>query len=75
MKRAIRIQIGAGSARGIAALLPGNYRIVHEGVETVEIEGEDRMGWTLEDYVLPRLASGLYFGHEIPAEGRTFSDA
>ena len=29
------------------------------------IAGEDRAGWTLDDYVLPRLASGGYIGVEI----------
>jgi hypothetical protein len=29
------------------------------------IAGRDRAGWTLEGYVIPRLASGLYFASEI----------
>jgi len=29
------------------------------------IGGEDNAGWTLDDYVLPRLASGGMFGSEI----------
>ena len=29
------------------------------------IAGEDNAGWTLDDYVIPRLASGLYVGKEI----------
>jgi len=31
----------------------------------VVIGGHDVAGWTLDDYVLPRLASGLIFGEEI----------
>lgn len=31
----------------------------------VLIAGEDIAGWTLDDYVLPRLASGLYFAREV----------
>lgn len=29
------------------------------------VEGRDDHGWTLDGYVLPRLASGLHPGHEI----------
>jgi hypothetical protein len=36
------------------------------GREGLVIEGTDNAGWTLDGYVLPRLASGLYFGKEIP---------
>lgn len=45
----------------VRAYLPGNYtaRLV------VEISGVDRAGWTMTDYVLPRLASGLMFGREV----------
>lgn len=31
----------------------------------VIIKGKDVAGWTLDGYVLPRLASGLYFGEEL----------
>ena len=31
----------------------------------VEIWGEDNAGWTLDGYVIPRLASGLIFAEEI----------
>jgi hypothetical protein len=29
------------------------------------IEGEDNAGWTLDGYVIPRLASGLIFAKEV----------
>ena len=48
--------------------LPANYAIVGGTCEGIAIGGEDRQGWTLADYVLPRLASGLYFGREVSAE-------
>lgn len=52
-------------ALAIADYLPSNYEVIHrDGVETV-IAGRDRAGWSLDAYVLPRLASGLYFGQEI----------
>ena len=56
-------------ARHVKPYLPDNYRVVREYQEgarpAVEIEGEDDHGWTLDGYVLPRLASGLYFGEEV----------
>lgn len=53
--------------------LPGNYRVVGQadsrgildGFAAFVIEGTDNAGWTLDGYVLPRLASGLIFGKEI----------
>jgi hypothetical protein len=52
--------------------MPGNYRVLHiepspdrENWRQAVIGGEDRAGWTLDDYVLPRLASGGMYGHEI----------
>jgi hypothetical protein len=58
------------SAAQIAPYLPQNYRAedAPEGAPEgpgARIIGEDRAGWTLDGYVLPRLASGLYFGTEI----------
>jgi hypothetical protein len=52
----------------IARYLPENYQA--EIVETgggpvVEIVGEDVAGWTLVGYVIPRLASGLYWAEEV----------
>lgn len=60
------------SERQVAALLPANYRVVRtdtaktlggdiggRGMAWIRIEGIDNAGWTLDDYVIPRLASGL----------------
>jgi hypothetical protein len=60
------------------AYLPGNYRVIHETLvptDRVEssrrmkpefvIAGEDKFGWTLDGYVIPRYASGLIWAHEI----------
>jgi hypothetical protein len=63
----------ASSRRQLEAYLPGNYEIVHEYISMDDsrkpvcfvIAGEDNAGWTLDDYVLPRLASGLIWGEEI----------
>jgi streptogramin lyase len=62
---------GARSEREVAAYLPGNYAVVAvrtlgEGTRPeVIISGEDRFGWTLEEYVVPRLASGLIACREL----------
>lgn len=51
-------------AESVAAYLPNNYHVTEIHRTYVVIEGEDRAGWTLDDYVIPRLASGLYFTKE-----------
>lgn len=56
---------GRDPAEVVAAYLPVNYGVsgpTTEGVDgkpVVLIEGEDVAGWTLDDYVIPRLLSGL----------------
>jgi len=55
----------------IAAYLPSDYGVLHRGIDpdtggkVTVIGGRDFAGWSLDDYVLPRLASGLYHGKEI----------
>lgn len=41
--------------------LPANYKVIHidENGQGVIIAGEDDAGWTLDEYVIPRFASGL----------------
>jgi len=59
---------GARSTAEVEAYLPDNYKVVFGvvlGEEGVIIEGEDIAGWTLEDYVIPRLASGLLWAREV----------
>jgi hypothetical protein len=55
------------SARGeqIARYLPDNYQILGSVDGQTVIGGRDAAGWTLDAYVIPRLASGLYFAAEI----------
>jgi len=53
----------------VAAYLPDNYKIgyvMREGYlnQRILIVGEDKAGWTLDGYVIPRLASGLIFAYE-----------
>lgn len=47
--------------------LPSNYNVVHvdPNGQGVLIAGEDDHGWTMDEYVLPRLASGLMPGKEV----------
>lgn len=58
----------------VAAYLPSNYKVLGTEGDDVLIGGEDNAGWTLDDYVLPRLASGLRFGQELSeAEGEAWA--
>ena len=52
----------------IAAYLPARYSVVSVGPDATYIRGEDLYGWTLDGYVIPRLASGLYFCEEMTEE-------
>jgi len=60
MRRAI-VTGGADSLEQVQRYMPDNYtaRVV------IIIEGEDDHGWTLDDYVIPRLASGLIWAEEL----------
>ena len=48
----------AHTLEDVASFLPANYTAEQIG-PYVRIVGEDNAGWTMDDYVLPRLASGL----------------
>ncbi len=50
----------------IQTYMPANYEASLVDGEIV-IEGHDFAGWTLDGYVLPRLASGLHFAEEVSA--------
>jgi hypothetical protein len=59
----------ASSRKQLEAYMPANYKVVTgppwDGDESeFIIEGEDFAGWTLDDYVIPRLASGLIWATE-----------
>jgi hypothetical protein len=55
------------TADAVGAYLPAGYKVAASDGSTCVIRGEDSCGWTLDDYVLPRLASGLFFGEEVGA--------
>lgn len=62
-----RFAIVAASPKFVAPYLPDNYEVV--GITpggTTLIGGYDFAGWTLEDYVIPRLASGLHWAKPAP---------
>ncbi len=52
----------------IAAYLPAAYEVVAAGERAVLIAGHDVFGWTLDGYVIPRLASGLWFAEEFESK-------
>jgi len=63
---------GARRSDEVAAYLPSGYEVYGHrfpdggtGRLVVLIRGEDNAGWTLDDYVIPRLASGLMACKEI----------
>ena len=56
----------------LEAYLPADYKVLWIDEESDSpnrvaaiIGGTDYAGWTMDDYVLPRLASGLIFGREL----------
>lgn len=52
----------------IEAYLPGNYTAMRADDGSIVISGEDNAGWTLDGYVIPRLASGLHFAREVASD-------
>ena len=58
-----------GFLQRVRALLPENYKVGYNSLtKQFMITGHDVAGWTLDDYVIPRLASGLVFIEEIVEE-------
>jgi hypothetical protein len=64
--RTAKILGGADSLSQVQAYMPGNYTARLDD-DTIVIEGHDSAGWTLDGYVIPRLASGLIFAEETTA--------
>ena len=72
--RRFAIVRNAPNARTLWAYLPDNYVIVgsdlgEPGKPVYVIAGEDVAGWTLTEYVIPRLASGLIWATELDYSG------
>jgi hypothetical protein len=66
--RVTRSKMDTDPREAVGNYLPANYRVLDVLAHDVLIAGEDNCGWTLDDYVLPRLASGLRFGEEVTVE-------
>jgi len=58
--------LGHDKVETIRRYLPSNYTADCDG-GNIWIHGTDSAGWTLTDYVIPRLASGLYAAREVIA--------
>lgn len=57
---------GADSLAQVQRYMPDNYAARRiEDTGEIEIIGHDVAGWTLDDYVIPRLASGLIWAREV----------
>ena len=60
---------GARTRKEVIAYLPLGYRLIGEGARDGRtfyvIGGFDDAGWTLDGYVIPRLASGLIGAREV----------
>jgi len=72
---------GARSGDEVAAYLPRGYEVYGHrfpngptGRIVVLICGEDDAGWTLDDYVIPRLASGLMGCKEIISDDQALNE-
>lgn len=62
----MRFAIAKGDLDVIRAYLPSNYKANSLNIDdSVLIMGEDNAGWTLDGYVIPRLASGWIFAEEV----------
>ena len=48
----------------VRCYLPANYTAL-QTADGVLISGQDSHGWTLDGYVIPRLASGLIVAEEV----------
>ena len=65
-----RHAVVTGNEKTIQAYMPSNYTARRAGQfapfdTRIVITGYDSAGWTLDDYVIPRLASGLYWALEL----------
>lgn len=68
MNRIVRIKTNS-SEQEIARYLPSNYSVLGKCADGFVIAGEDVAGWSLDEYVIPRLASGLHWCSEIKLHG------
>lgn len=60
-----RAHVMTGDWEVVERYLPSNYKVVGHTAEMTTIEGVDNAGWTLDAYVIPRLASGMMRCREV----------
>ena len=63
----VRLNGRGQTPKAVAEYLPNNYKVVRvdQNGQGLVIAGEDDHGWTLDDYVIPRLGSGLIAATEV----------
>lgn len=59
------VVLSKDSLATVRKYLPVNYEAFANSSGQILIWGHDRAGWTLDGYVIPRLASGLITAREI----------
>lgn len=52
--------------------MPRNYSATLHG-DHILVEGHDSCGWTLDDFIIPRLASGSIYADEVLTDGNFIS--
>ncbi len=63
MRRTALVTSPDSTLEQVKAYMPDNYEA--REVTFIVVRGEDDAGWTMDDYILPRLASGLHFATEV----------
>jgi hypothetical protein len=64
----MRLAIAAtGKTKEVAQYLPQNYKVLGRTCDNTGtiIVGVDNAGWTMDDYVIPRLGSGMIYCEEV----------
>lgn len=64
-ERRFAIVTGARDKWEVVAYMPENYEVIYWFDKGVIISGIDNAGWTLDGYVIPRLASGMMACREL----------
>jgi hypothetical protein len=63
--RVARVVGGNQELETVSRYLPSNYEARRDEDGVITIFGHDHAGWTLDGYVIPRLASGLISAEEM----------
>lgn len=61
---ATKVGWGSDPLKVVNAYLPSNFQADRKG-DVITITGTDDHGWTLTEYVIPRLASAMIFAQEV----------